>query len=227
MLSPVSPRFSALCIALFSFGALASCGGAEAEKPAASQALPPVQPGDLRPPEAFAGIADGTARSRAIFLEASRVMRHPRCVNCHPAGDSPHQRDEMALHDPPVKRGPDDKGVVGMECSSCHQEKNAQLARVPGAPKWHLAPKVMAWEGKSAADLCAQVKDPARNGGKSLQAIADHSAHDPLVGWGWTPGAGRTPAPGTQEKFGALIAAWIQTGAACPTTGGGAEEAKR
>jgi len=36
------------------------------------------------------------------------------------------------------------------------------------------------------------------------------------VGWGWTPGHGRTPAPGTQKEFGDLIRAWIDNGAACP-----------
>jgi len=212
-------------LALLALGADA-CGAHTPEPVVTTQALPPVQPGELRAPEAFAGIADPPARSRALFLEASRVMLHARCVNCHPAGDSPHQRDDMAIHDPPVKRGPEDKGVVGLECTSCHQEKTPELARVPGAPKWHLAPKVMAWEGKSAAAICAQVKDPARNGGKSLHDIVEHSAHDKLVAWGWSPGAGRTPAPGTQERFGALVAAWVETGAACPTEAE-AQEAKR
>ena len=31
------------------------------------------------------------------------------------------------------------------------------------------------------------------------------------------PGADREPAPGTQEQFGAIIAAWVQTGAECPS----------
>ena len=43
-----------------------------------------------------------------------------------------------------------------------------------------------------------------------------HMAHDSLVGWGWRPGGLREPAPGTQAQFGALIAAWIESGAACP-----------
>ena len=39
---------------------------------------------------------------------------------------------------------------------------------------------------------------------------------DTLVGWAWTPGADREPAPGTQVAFGALIKAWADSGAACP-----------
>jgi hypothetical protein len=174
----------------------------------------PVQP--LRGPEAFAAIEDRDRRAAALFVEASRVMLHPRCVNCHPAGDTPAQGDKGRAHDPPVFRGAEDRGVPGLECGSCHQERNLPYARVPGAPNWHLAPREMAWVGLSPRGLCQQLKDPKRNGGKTLQQIVEHNAHDALVGWGWTPGADRTPAPGTQKLFGALMSAWLSAGAACP-----------
>ena len=87
---------------------------------------------------------------------------------------------------------------------------------MPGHPKWQLAPLEMAWEGQTLGAICAQIKDPARNGGKDLAAIHEHMAHDSLVGWGWTPGEGREPAPGNQEAFGQLIQTWIDTGAHCP-----------
>jgi hypothetical protein len=75
----------------------------------------------------------------------------------------------------------------------------------------------MAWQRRTLAEICAQVKDPARNGGLSLEQLVEHMAHDPLVGWAWNPGAGREPAPGTQAAFGALVKAWADVGAACPT----------
>ena len=184
-----------------------------------SSSSPPVPdpgPTALRPPEAFAGIREPAARSRALFLEASKVLLHPRCVNCHPPDETPRQRDAGEIHDPPVFRGPDDHGVPALECQSCHQAANAPLARIPGAPGWHLAPIEMAWLGRTAGQICEQLKDPARNGNKTLAQIHEHTAHDPLVAWGWDPGDGRTPAPGTQERFGALIGAWIEAGAACP-----------
>ena len=56
----------------------------------------------------------------------------------------------------------------------------------------------------------------ARNGNKSLDEIVDHMASDSLVGWGWNPGEGREPVPGTQQAFGELIESWAETGAACP-----------
>ena len=124
----------------------------------------------------------------------------------------------MSPHQPPVTRGPDDHGVVGMECASCHQDRNLVQARVPGAPDWHLAPREMAWIGKSPRQICEQIKDPKRNGGKTLAQIVEHNAHDKaLVAWGWSPGADREPAPGTQEQFGAIVAAWVETGAECPS----------
>jgi hypothetical protein len=87
---------------------------------------------------------------------------------------------------------------------------------MPGTPKWQLAPAEMAWEGQPLGAICEQIKDPARNGGKSMAALLEHMAHDDLVGWGWTPGPGREPAPGTQAVFGEIIKAWMDTGAHCP-----------
>jgi hypothetical protein len=168
----------------------------------------------------FGVIADRADRSRALFLEASRVFLHPRCVNCHPNGDVPAQGMQMTPHQPPVTRGPDNHGVVGMECTSCHQDRNLVQARVPGVPDWHLAPREMAWIGKTPRQICEQIKDRTRNGGKSLDQIIEHNAHDrALVAWGWSPGSDREPAPGSQEQFGAIVAAWVETGAECPSEG--------
>jgi hypothetical protein len=74
----------------------------------------------------------------------------------------------------------------------------------------------MVWQGRSLGAICTQIKDPARNGGRSLADIVEHMGHDPLVGWAWFPGGGRTPAPGTQQAFGELISAWAAAGATCP-----------
>jgi hypothetical protein len=171
---------------------------------------------ELRRPSAFANIADPAQRSAALFVEAGKVLQHPRCVNCHPAGDRPLQGDRGALHEPWVRRGPDGFGAPGLRCSTCHQAANYDAVRMPGHPKWHLAPAEMAWEGRSLAQICEQIKDPERNGGHDLKHIVEHMANDSLVGWGWRPGAGRQPAPGTQAEFGALFKAWAETGAVCP-----------
>lgn len=173
-------------------------------------------PTSLRGPEAFADITDKPERSRALFREASKVMLHPRCTNCHPPDDSPRQLESQRMHEPPVVRGPADTGVVGMECASCHQDANQELARVPGAPNWHLAPVEAVWLGRTPSQICEQLKDMSRNGGKTVQEIVDHAAHDELVAWGWHPRADRNPAPGTQELYGKLMQGWLDTGAYCP-----------
>jgi hypothetical protein len=200
------------CVAAF-----VACGGeGPATKHPGSPARPPLSSAELRGPEAFSSIEDRGARAQALFLEASKVLLHPRCVNCHPHDDQPRQRNASVIHDPPVVRGPADRGVPALECGSCHQEKNVEGTRVPGAPGWHLATREMAWLGRTPGTICSQLKDPARNGNRSLAQIVDHAAHDPLVAWGWAPGADRAPAPGTQERFSALIDAWAKSGAACP-----------
>lgn len=172
--------------------------------------------GGLAAPEAFAAIADPALRSAAYFSELAKVLTHPRCTNCHPASDRPRQGDTARLHQPPVFRGADGNGVGSLRCSACHGRTNFDPAGIPGHPEWHLAPALMAWEGKSPSEICAQIKDPARNGGRSLHDLIEHIGSDTLVGWAWAPGGGRTPAPGTQKEAGALVEAWVKSGASCP-----------
>ena len=50
----------------------------------------------LRSASEFASIKNKKARSVALFQEAGKVIQHPRCVNCHPAGDRPLQTDASA-----------------------------------------------------------------------------------------------------------------------------------
>jgi hypothetical protein len=174
-------------------------------------------PTALATPQSFDRIGDTAARSAALFTEAGKVLTSARCVNCHPAGDRPLQGETHRLHQPPVERGADGFGTVAMRCASCHQGANFDAAGIPGHPHWHLAPREMAWQGKTLGEICAQIKDPARNGGRSLEQILTHMATDSLVGWAWAPGFGREPAPGTQKELGALIEAWVKSGAMCPT----------
>ncbi len=170
----------------------------------------------LKPLAEFAAIADDKARSLALFDEIGKVLQHPRCLNCHPAGDSPTQNDAMTPHTPHVVRGDGNIGAPGMTCNTCHHDENYDVAGVPGDPAWALAPIEMAWQGKSLGAIFEQLKDPARNGGKDMPAMITHMAEDHLVGWGWNPGKGRTPVPGTQAEFGELFKAWSDSGAVCP-----------
>jgi hypothetical protein len=175
---------------------------------------------DLASVGSFSSIADPNARSAALFTEMARVIQHPRCLNCHPVTRSPTQGDDLHPHVPPISSD-SDIAAAGMPCSTCHQTHNSLtsspgIRSVPGAEHWGLAPESMAWQGLTTAEVCEQIKDPARNGNRSLEKIRVHLAEDHLVGWGWHPGEGRAPVPGTQEQFGELVTAWIETGAHCP-----------
>lgn len=205
-------RLRPICAAaalLAAAGATLHAPGARASEAAATRAL--------RAAQSFAGIADPAARSAALFSEAGKVLLHPRCVNCHPAGDVPLQGEDGRPHQPPIRRGAGGHGPAGLHCSACHMTRNFDEAGVPGSASWHLAPAAMAWQGRSLGHVCEQLKDRARNGGRDLSEVVEHVRKDALVGWAWTPGPGREPAPGTQAQFAALMEAWVATGAACPT----------
>ena len=160
--------------------------------------------------------AHTNARSIALFQEAGKVLQHPRCLNCHPVNDRPTQTDRVEPHRPWVVRGVDGRGAPGLPCSACHHAANFDAAEVPGSTAWRLAPASMGWQGRSLGAICTQIKDPARNGGKDMAALLDHISGDSLVGWAWRPGGRRTPAPGTQAEFGALMRGWAANGAVCP-----------
>ncbi len=176
----------------------------------------------LQSPSAFDTISDPAMRSRALFTEAAKVIMSPRCMNCHPSGDRPTQGNDKHVHLPPVIRGDGGGGVPGNTCAACHKDANytlherASYLSIPGNARWALAPIEMAWEGKSIGEICLQLKDPKRNGGRTLVLLHRHAASDDLIAWGWDPGLGRDSAPGTQELFGQLIKAWIDSGAQCP-----------
>jgi hypothetical protein len=160
-----------------------------------------------------------TDASRAAFLQVYRVLTSPRCQNCHPAGDAPLQGDDSHVHLQNVKRGPDGHGVYGMRCDTCHQTKNLSGEHMPpGNPKWSLPSpqQKMVFVGRSAAELCKQLKDPKQNGGRTLAALLDHVANDDLVGWAWNPGDGRTLPPLSRVETAAQMKVWVEGGAVCP-----------
>lgn len=165
----------------------------------------------------------GASDPGLVAFETVRgVLQHPRCQNCHPAGDAPLQGDDGHVHTQNIQRGPEGKGAVGAECTTCHGPANPPsnygLHIPPGVEVgWHMPhpDQKLVFVGVSPHDLCEQVKDPARNGGKDMAALRVH-LDDPLVQWGWDPGFGRAPVTTPRAEFLAAWEAWAAAGAPCP-----------
>ena len=165
----------------------------------------------------FAATASADAAEGNLFVPIAKVLREPRCMNCHPVGDRPRQGDDCHLHLQNVTRGPDDLGFVNLRCTACHRDENSKYSGVPGAPNWHLAPLSMGWEGLNDAQLCEALKDKSKNGGRDVPALVAHMAHDKLVLWGWSPGGNRAPVSIPHDEFVKQLQAWAKANAPCPT----------
>jgi hypothetical protein len=159
---------------------------------------------------------DTRQRGTDEFTRIAQVLKGPRCMNCHPAGNAPRQGDERRLHDFGVTRGPDDHGAAGLTCSACHQDANQPESGVPGAPHWHVAPLRMAWEGLSDDELCRSLLDPERNGHRTLDDLVHHMTEDAFIDWAWEPGGLRAPPAMPRADFDDLVRSWAAKGAACP-----------
>lgn len=169
--------------------------------------------------QADAAAAQRTAESKAAFLDVYKVLMHPRCMNCHPAGDRPLQGDDSHVHPQNVQRGTDGGGKFALKCKNCHQDTNLPgLGLPPGNPTWRLPKKEMplVFEGLSPAELAAQLKDPKKNGGKTAEQLFHHVDQDQLVLWGWNPGEGRTLPPLNHADFSKKFREWLDKGAAVP-----------
>jgi len=156
------------------------------------------------------------AESKEAFIAAYKVFIHPRCLNCHPAGDVPLQGDDSRLHPQGVKRGPDGKGLYAQKCKNCHQDTHIAGEHMPpGHSGWHLPPAnlKMVFEGKSPKQLAMHFKDPKFTGFKTLDKMLEHVEKEPLVLNSWTYG---TPPPLSHEEFVAKVKEWIEKGAAIP-----------
>jgi hypothetical protein len=210
--SPSCGALGALAVAVAAASALVACTHAASQSGSAAAAE------GRTPDRAAAPAADPVAS----FAVVQQVLQHPRCMNCHPAGDRPLQGDDSHVHLQNIQRGEDGHGAKGLSCNACHGSANPPASygfhTPPGvASGWHLPPPSMrmVFERVSAHDLCEQLKDPRRNGGKDMPAMLAHLSTD-LVLWGWSPGYGRAPVPIPHDRFVAAWTRWAAAGAPCP-----------
>lgn len=163
----------------------------------------------------------------AAWQQVYSVLTHPRCINCHTATNYPQQGDDRRRHIANVIRGPEGKGVPGLNCASCHQETNADSTGVPGGHNWHLAPLSMKWQDLndqplSSAAVCKAITDRSKNHNLDGPGLLKHHQEDALVLWAWNPGRRpdgtiRTLPPLTHGEFVAATRQWVDAGTPCPS----------
>ena len=174
------------------------------------------------------GGASAASRTQglAAWEQVYSVLTHPRCINCHTATNYPQQGDERRRHITNVIRGPEGKGVPGLNCASCHQETNADSTGVPGGHDWHLAPLSMKWQDQndnplSSGAICRAVTDRSKNHNLDGPGLLKHHEEEPLVLWAGNPGrrpdgTTRTLPPLTHGEFVAATRRWVEAGTPCP-----------
>lgn len=173
-----------------------------------------------------ARVAETTTEN--LFQPILRTIQHPRCLNCHTSTNFPRQNDSRHRHSMNVVR---EQNEIGMQCSACHGTENNDVGGVPGAPHWGLAPLSMAWEYMTPQQICVQLKDPLRNGGKSIDALHSHLIEDALVLWAWNPGrhpdgSSRTHPPLELAAWKKAVHEWVSANAPCPEDVTGTEESQ-
>ena len=142
------------------------------------------------------------------------------------------------LHELPSGRRPPSAGRRPASASAAGRARRRQLRRhrhalhdVPRAgelrSRRHPGPsrsgtwRRSRWRGSASrsGEICA-----ADQGSRSATAASRWTSSLHAYGRGFArrlglaPGVGREPAPGTQQEFGELIKAWVDTGAVCPAS---------
>ena len=157
------------------------------------------------------------------------VASHPRCSNCHVGADnrpmwSGPTYGKTRPHGMNINADESRIGAEALACATCHvtlsepdPDANATPHTAPQvAAEWMLAPVEAEWFGKSSSHICKQLKDPERNGGRTIREVAAHLDHDVILHWAWNPGGNRQPAPHSlQEAMDALMK-WAAAGTPCP-----------
>ena len=173
-----------------------------------------------------ANVQSNRAEGLAAWQKVYSVLISPRCLNCHTATNYPQQGDDRHRHFANVIRGPEGWGVPGLNCVSCHQERNADSTGVPGGENWHLAPLTMQWQDAndrpmSSAAVCRAVTDRSRNENMDGPALLKHHQDAALVLWAWSPGrrpdgSARSLPPLSHAEFVAATRTWVEAGTPCP-----------
>ena len=171
-------------------------------------------------------VEEGLASWQTFYEVAS----HPRCANCHVGADnrpmwSGPSYGRTRPHGMNINAGASRIGAETIPCATCHTTTESEGENANATPhaaprvamSWQLAPVEAEWFGKSSAYICEQLKDPERNGDRTIREVAAHLDHDLILHWAWTPGGGREPAPHSLQATMDALMKWAAAGTPCPT----------
>ena len=172
-----------------------------------------------------AGAADRAA-GLAAWDRIYAVASHPRCVNCHAVEPmwSGRSYGKTRPHGMNIAAGASRMGAENVRCKTCHVTSHGPNP-TPHAPPhvwidWQLAPVAFTWFNQDSATICAQLRDPQRNGGRDGAGLVKHVESETkvaaFIAWSFAPGGGREPAPGSLQEHLADMIAWTAAGMPCP-----------
>ena len=160
----------------------------------------------------------------AAWARIFEVASHPRCANCHvgpsntPMWSGPSY-GRTRVHGMNINAGESRIGAEFVPCATCHAYRDGANDTPHAAPQvamdWQLAPVEAEWFGKTSAEICNQLRDPDRNGGRDFLQIAGHLDHDLILHWAWSPGGGREAAPYSLQEHVDDVLAWGVAGYPC------------
>lgn len=169
---------------------------------------PPLPPVEDQP------VTEGREAGLAAFDDIYAVLTHPRCMNCHPAGDAPLQGEDARPHSHGITRF---SPLQGIHCSQCHAPagiRDGQAPLPPADPLWSMPPRAMAFQDRTPSELCAQLTDRSVNGGRGLVSLTEHVEADHLLITSWH--SGRPAPPLSHPDLVARFETWSAAGGPCP-----------
>jgi hypothetical protein len=137
---------------------------------------------------------------------------------------TPAGEDKSRVHGMNIHAGASRTGAEAIPCSTCHITSTEANDPAPAPPRagipWQLAPVDFLWYEQTGREICRQLRDLDRNGGRDAAGLLDHLRHDAALGGfiprSWEPGEGRSKPPGTFEDHVRDVAEWGAAGQPCP-----------
>lgn len=171
-----------------------------------------------------APVAHAQDAGAQVWERIFAVVSHPRCANCHVGDDGRPAWDGLGyggnrLHGMNIVADESRIGAETVPCRTCHIGAAGPNDVPHAAPQlddaWRLAPIELAWRGKTSAEVCAQLRDPDANDGFDTAALSEHVRTSAFVRYGFMPGVGRIPAPGSADALAEDLLIWGAAGMPC------------